>query len=204
MLHSFLVEGAEVYDTIESCAILNGAPNLTNVRLEGLGLSYCRPPLNAITELHFALTSSIIPYTDFSKMLRSCESLITLCIYDDLVHPWPSGQPLIHIPSLRSLRIFGNMTGVSQFLLSISVPDLEELTIAPVVEGDLTILQEDISHNTPRFPAFKSLTLAPAHAYAMRTLGPASICFPGIELLILPNYHSNYFTNIVLHDGRLR
>ena len=194
MLQSFLVDGADKYDGIEPCAILNDAPNLTNVRLGGLGFSYCRPPLKAVTELHLAVADSIITYTDFSRMLRSCESLITLCIYDDLVHPWPSGQPLIHIPSLRCLRIFGNMMCVSQFLLSIVVPNLEELTIAPIAKGDLTTLQEDISRNTPRFPALKSLTLAPAHAHAMeQSLGLASICFPGIELLILPNYHSKYF-----------
>ncbi|EDR10542.1 uncharacterized protein LACBIDRAFT_325245 [Laccaria bicolor S238N-H82] len=194
MLQSFLVEGDEMHETFESCAILNDAPNLTDVRLGGLGLSYCRPPLKAVTKLHLAVTNCVIPYTDFSKMLQSCESLITLCIYDDLVDPWPSGQPLVHIPSLRCLRIFGNMTGVSEFLLSISVPDLEELTIAPIVSGDLAMLQEDISHNTPRFPALKSLTLAPAHAFAMeQTLGPASMCFPGIGLLILPNYYSESF-----------
>ena len=195
MLQSFLFESAEMHDTIKSCAILNDAPNLTDVRLGGLGLSYCRPPLNAVTELHLAFSTSLIPYTDFCNMLQSCKSLITLCIYDDLVLPWPSGQPLIYIPSLRYLRIFGNMMDVSQFLLSISAPDMEELTIAPITQGDLTILQGDtISHNTPRFPALKSLTLAPAHAHAMElTLGPASICFPGIELLILPNYYSKYF-----------
>jgi len=202
MLQSFLVEGFDMYDRIKSCAILNDAPNLTSVRLGGLGLSYCRPPLNAVTELHLAVSSRIIPYTEFSKMLRSCESLMTLCIYDNLVHPWPSGQPLIHIPSLRCLRIFGNMMAVSQFLLTIFVPDLQELTIAPIAKGDLTMLQEDISHNTPRFPALKSLTLAPAHSYDMeRTFGPASICFPGIELLILPNYHSKYFLLSFMTDG---
>ena len=194
MLQSFLFESAEMHDTIGSCAILNDAPNLTDVRLGGLGLSYCRPPLNAVTELHLAFSTSLIPYTDFCNMLRSCKSLITLCIYDDLVLPWPSGQPLIHIPSLRYLRIFGNMMDVSQLLLSISAPDMEGLTIAPIATGDLTILQEDVSHNTPRFPALKSLTLAPAHARAMElTLGPASICFPGIVLLILPNYYSKEF-----------
>ena len=196
MLQSFLFQGAETYDTMESCAILNNASNLTNVRLGGLGLNYCRPPLNAVTELHLAFPT-VIPYPDFSKMLRSCKSLITLCIYDDLVLPWPFGQHLIHIPSLRYLRIFGNMMDdrVSKFLLSISAPDMDELTIAPIATGDLTILQEDIiSHKTPRFPALKSLTLAPADADAMKlTLGPASICFPGIELLILPNYYSKYF-----------
>ncbi|EDR10544.1 uncharacterized protein LACBIDRAFT_317059 [Laccaria bicolor S238N-H82] len=199
MLQTFLVEG-DMYDMME-CTIFDDAPNLTNVRLRGLGLSYCRPPLNAVTELHLAYTLDTIPYADFSKMLRSSKSLITLCIYDDLVDPWPSGLPLIHIPSLRYLRIFGSMTGVSEFLLSISVPDLEELTIAPIATDDLIILQEDISHNPPKFPALKSLTLAPAEAHSMQqNLRPASICFPGIELLILPNYYSESFLMSFMTD----
>jgi len=70
MLQSFVVQGADLYDMkVESCVILNDTPNLTNMRLTGLGLSYCRPPLNAVTELHLGVTWSVIPYTNFSKML---------------------------------------------------------------------------------------------------------------------------------------
>jgi len=122
------------------------------------------------------------------------KQLVLPSVYDDLVSRWPSGQPLIHMPFLRCLRIFGSMIGVSQLLVSISVPDLEELTIAPIITDDLTILQKNILPNTPKFPALKSLTLAPANVNAMKwTLRSASMCFPGIELLILPNYYRKCF-----------
>jgi len=195
MLQRFHVEGFDTGEGSEPRAIVADALNLTNVRLRGLGLTYCRPPLTAATELHLAISTGTIPYAYFYGMLGSCQSLITLCVYDDLVFGWPTNLRTVHdMPSLRYLRIFGNMLGVSQLLLSISAPCLEELTIAPVVMSDLDILHEGASRNAPRFPALKSLTLAPAHADAMEsTLSLANTCFPGIKLLILPNYYKVSF-----------
>ncbi|KIK07062.1 hypothetical protein K443DRAFT_673639 [Laccaria amethystina LaAM-08-1] len=198
ILQRFHVEGfdtGEIGEFSEPRAIAADALNLTNVRLRGLGLIYCRPPLTAATELHLAVATTTIPYTYFYGMLGSCQSLITLCVYDDLVFGWPTNLRTAHdMPSLRYLRIFGNMLGVSQLLLSISAPCLKELTIAPVVMSDLDLLCVGASRNAPRFPALTSLTLAPAHADAMEsTLTLANTCFPGIKLLVLPNYYKESF-----------
>ncbi|EDR10306.1 uncharacterized protein LACBIDRAFT_325253 [Laccaria bicolor S238N-H82] len=76
-------------------------------------------------------------------------------------------------------------------LLSISAPNLEGLTIAPVIQNDLTKLErETTSSNAPRFPALKSLTLVPAHAkgLGLKAVAFANVCFPGIKLLIFPKY----------------
>ncbi|EDR10529.1 uncharacterized protein LACBIDRAFT_325216 [Laccaria bicolor S238N-H82] len=81
--------------------------------------------------------------------------------------------------------------GVSELLLSISAPDLEELTIAPIVHNDFSKFRRKTS-NAPRFPALKSLTLAPANDGKLTTLAQANACFPGIKLLILPNYNELY------------
>ena len=195
ILQCFHVEGFDTGEISEPRAIVPDAVNLTNIRLRGLGLTHCRPPLTAATELHLAISASTIPYTYFYGMLGSCRSLITLCVYDDLVFGWPTNLRTAHdMPSLRYLRIFGNMLGVSQLLLSISAPCLNELTIAPVVMSDLDLLLVGASRNAPRFPSLKSLTLAPAHADAMEsTLSLANTCFPGIKLLILPNYYKECF-----------
>jgi len=176
---------------IQLFAIVADAVNLTSVRLRGLGLRYCRPPLTAVTQLHLAVSNHSILYTDFSKMLRSCRSLVTLCVYDDFVPgEWPSDT--YDMPFLRYIRIFGNMLQVSQLLLSISAPDLEGLTIAPIALEDLTKLERETS-NAPRFPALKSLTLAPINNMELRAVALANACFPGIKLLILPNYHKLSF-----------
>ena len=119
---------------LQPFAIVADAVNLTSVRLRGLGLSYCRPPLTAVTQLHLAASNCPILYTDFSKMLRSCRSLVTLCVYENFDRGWPTDfHDTYDMPFLRYLRIFGGMLEVSDFLLSMSAPDLEELTIAPIV-----------------------------------------------------------------------
>ena len=190
MLKRFLVQLPEMGDEIRPRIFGYDAQNLTSVFLRGLGLSYCRPPLNAVTELHLAMENNTIDGGDFFEMLRACaKSLITLCTYDDLLLTWPARGCSIAMPCLRHLRTFGNMNEVSELLLLISAPDLEELTIAPIIWRDLsTLLLEN--PNNPKFPALKSLTLAPAHARAMGlALIYASACFPGITLLILPNYY---------------
>ena len=115
ILQHFHVEGFETGEMgqyLEPCAIVADAPNLTNVRLRGLGLIYCRPPLTAATELHLAISTTTISYISLYEMLGSCQSLITLCVYDDLVFGWPVKLYLrtAHMPCLRYLRIFGNMS----------------------------------------------------------------------------------------------
>ncbi|EDR10548.1 uncharacterized protein LACBIDRAFT_325269 [Laccaria bicolor S238N-H82] len=186
-------EGSDMSSAVQPFAIVADAVNLTSVHLKGLGLSYCRPPLTAVTQLHLAVSNHPILYTDFSNMLRSCRSLVTLCVYDDFVLEWPTDLHDTHdMPFLRYIRIFGNMLEVSQLLLSISAPDLEGLTIAPIVLSDLTKLERETS-NAPRFPALKLLTLAPtAHGESM-IAALANACFPGIKLLILPNFNKRSF-----------
>ena len=77
-----------------------------------------------MTQLHLAVSNHPIRYTEFSKMLRSFRSLVTLCVYDDFVLEWPTNLHDTHdMPFLRYIRIFGDMLEVSEFLLSISAPD---------------------------------------------------------------------------------
>jgi hypothetical protein len=107
------------------------------------------------------------------------------------------------MPRLRHLRIFGSMSGVSELLLLISAPDLEELTIAPITRHGLSKFFRE-NPNNPKFPTLKSLTLAPLHASAnWLALILASACFPGIGSLILPNkqlLRASFFTE----DGASR
>jgi len=190
VLQHMCVDGFDISMDVQPFAIVADAVNLTSVRSRGLGLSHCRPPHTAVTQLHLAVSKHPILYADFSKMLRACWSLVTLCVYDDFIDEWPDLHDTYDMPFLRYIRIFGDMLGVSQLLLSISAPDLEGLTIAPIVKNDLIKLERETS-NAPRFPALKSLTaLAPAHAgvLGLRAVAVADACFPGIKLLILPNY----------------
>jgi hypothetical protein len=189
MLQHLCVEGFVMSIALQPFAVAADAVNLTSVRLRGLGLSHCRPPLTAVTQLHLAVSNYPIFYADFSKMLRSCRSLVTLCVYDNFIVEWPDVHDTYDMPFLRYIRIFGDMLEVSRLLLSISAPDLEGLTIAPIIRHDLIKFRRETS-NVPRFPALKSLTMAPTQAniLGLRAVSLANACFPGIKLLILPNY----------------
>ena len=200
-------EGSDISRVVQpKFAIVADAVNLTSVHLRGLGLSYCRPPLTAVTQLHLAASHHPILYTDFSKMLRSCQSLVTLCVYDEFDRGWPTDlHDTYDMPFLRYLRIFGGMLEVSDFLLSISAPDLEELTITPIIKDDLAKLRRQ-TRNAPRFPALKSLTLAPLHARlfglaGLEAVADARACFPGIKSLNLPNYNGASFAKSFTTTG---
>jgi hypothetical protein len=61
------------------------------------------------------------------------------------------------------------------------------LPLSGATSPESTLLENP---NNPKFPALKSLTLVLAFALATElTLMSASACFPGIGLLILPNYY---------------
>ena len=115
MLKRFLVKLPEMGDKRRPRASGYDAPNLTRVFLCGLGLSYCPPPLNAVTELHLAAENNLIDVGELYEILQACaKPLITLCT---LVRAWP----------------LGTTNEVSELLLWISALDLEELTIASFI-----------------------------------------------------------------------
>lgn len=194
-LRRFLVEGKEKVEADHDVFTLKDTPRLTDVRLRGTGLHYFRLPLTNVTELHLAPVRNSLTYAAFCAMIQSCSaSLITLVIYDDLVVGWRDAVPLLRVcdmPSLRRIHIYGMMLAVSELLLTISAPDLEEISIAPFTKADLLLLEEDIMRKgSPRFPMLKSLTLtfSPTNAEVIESaFDRAEFCFPGIKALVLPN-----------------
>lgn len=197
-MERIVVEGSERDSGLDmshphSQIFISGAPKLADVRLGGIGLLYFQPPLGTVTELHLAREKRSISFSDFSRMLKACRTLTTLAIYDDLVSDWPTPLQVHNVPSLRHLHIYGNMLSVSQLLLSVSAPDLEALSIAPVVASDLKLMcAEGKRDNKPWFPVLRSLTLAPPHPDAMKAISVASECFPTTQLLILPNFYPEF------------
>ena len=69
MLQHICVEGLHRCLNLQPFAIVADAVNLTSVRLRGLGLDYCRPPLTSVTQLHLAIYHYPIYYIDFFEML---------------------------------------------------------------------------------------------------------------------------------------
>ncbi|TFK71835.1 hypothetical protein BDN72DRAFT_410328 [Pluteus cervinus] len=211
-----------------------GAPELREVRLGGFGILHCSlPPTTSLKTLHLAAGISVLNYTVFKSILEMCPELMTLLVYDDLVYHWPAGlgvggtggnggglagtgvgggQGEIYLPSLRSLQIYGNMRSVSQLLMSVYAPELEDLVIAPVVMDDLTRLEGRMRGTGEGvggvrvggqecFPKLKMLTLAPAHAAAFKALNLAATCFPSIMTLVLSNVYIKPFVDTFTSTG---
>ncbi|KDR72927.1 hypothetical protein GALMADRAFT_101323 [Galerina marginata CBS 339.88] len=190
-----------------SKAIFASSSRLRDLRLIGAGtlLSFFHP-LNStslfshskLSSLHLSKTLNGISFSKLQNILDACPSLTTLAIYNDFLLEWPGLSTSCNVPSLENLYILGNMNKVSELLLFLSVPKLKELIIAPVVNSDLSLLRSG-SNDKPdphRFPALRTLILAPAHLGAFGSLESASICFPQIETLVLANLYLSPFIKV--------
>ncbi|TFK64714.1 hypothetical protein BDN72DRAFT_722317, partial [Pluteus cervinus] len=95
------------------------------------------------------------------------------------------------LPLLRSLRLYGKICLVSELLLSINAPRLQELVIAPATVEDLRILSSKTKElQRSFFPSLRTLVLAPLHFHrhvAEGVLSMAMLCFPEVEHLVLVN-----------------
>ncbi|KAF9467122.1 hypothetical protein BDZ94DRAFT_53176 [Collybia nuda] len=124
------------------------------------------------------------------------------------------------LPNLTSLQLYGHrLNKISEILLSLGAPALEDLVIAPIVPNDLVGLlratqsspsspspssSSPPSTSTPphsHFPALQNLTLAPAHSSALTVLRAASACFPGVKRLAFANVYVDGFRDVFVDCG---
>lgn len=136
-----------------------GTPTLEFVRLRGLAMHLFRPQLGNVVILHLDQTTFIpVLYSTFRDILTCSPVLAHLSLYGDIISAtqWPSGMNLIHLPSLRSLRICGvageMYTGI---LLGIHAPRLDSLTLKDIQAHDLDLLWELM--DVTRYTNLKSL-----------------------------------------------
>jgi hypothetical protein len=148
-------------DNLRPQIFSGGAPNLSFVRLRGLGMHFFRPPLVAVTTLHLDQTKTLpIRYTLFRELLTASPFLTNLSIYGDIIgsDSWTSIESsAIEMPALRSLRICG-LSGFVYcgILLGITAPRLESLVLKDVQEHDLDLFWT--SSQMSKFPLLHSLT----------------------------------------------
>ena len=141
--------------------IEGGAPALTAVRMEGLGLYQCRPPLTRVTSLILPRLTWRITWSGLRDILRGSPALTCLAIGDIFAEDIPINfESSIILPSLRSLRINEQYYGRPplQILIAISAPLLETLTINIGLKHDLVnVCQLQNSH---RFPCLRYLNVS--------------------------------------------
>jgi hypothetical protein len=136
-----------------------GTPTLKFVRLRGLAMHLFRPQLGNVVTLHLDQTTFIpVLYSTFRDILTCSPALAHLSLYGDIISAtqWPPGINLIHLPTLRSLRICGVAGEMyTRILLGIHAPRLDSLTLKDIQAHDLDLLWELM--DVTRYTNLKSL-----------------------------------------------
>ena len=140
----------------------SGAPSLSVVRLQNIGMHLLRPPLASITTLHLEeFNHALMSYSRFCAMIEAMPNLTNLSIYGKFVAVWPRNltESEIRMPALRSLRSCENES-LGGLLLAISAPRLESLVLRNVGDHHLSkfLEQQQERRYMNKFPCMQSLT----------------------------------------------
>ncbi|KDQ25913.1 hypothetical protein PLEOSDRAFT_160514 [Pleurotus ostreatus PC15] len=138
-----------------------GAPRLEFVRLRGIAPQFYRPPMTTVVTLHIELTKAIpLNHSTLKDILTASPSLTNFSLYGDRIHfpDWPPpGSEPIHLPRLKSLRLWGAHGWIySNVLCQISAPALYSLYLKEVQESDLEAFW--VSPAPHNFPSLRELT----------------------------------------------
>lgn len=140
-----------------------GAPKLTHVKLEGVPLTSCQPPLSSIVSLQLCDSPTLLEPDLFRHILTASSHLTNLRLEGVIVDgalvmlmssPAP---PRIQVPSLRFLRILSK--SLYYLLISFESPALESLDTYCGSIGTLTDVLRDTKGGYPRL---ESLTFRQA------------------------------------------
>ncbi|KIM82282.1 hypothetical protein PILCRDRAFT_474910 [Piloderma croceum F 1598] len=137
-----------------------GAPALSSLRLNGIGLRTCLPPLSAITSmsLYDLQLSGLWKYQHFLTVLSSTPLLAELSIHGLLVDHWEAhANGPVQLHSLRSLWLSGLDTHVSHILYSLSLPHIKFLSLNHLTPSTNQGIFRLNSSGTPRYPTVLSL-----------------------------------------------
>ena len=149
-----------------------GVPSLSSIKVHGISLRSCWPPLVAITTLRLSGDSDTylpIGYHRFAKMLAALESLDHLSLLG-IVFQIDAGVDAIAVemPSLHSLVVQpwnyrGDRDEVDytvRLFESVIAPGLSSLALRPCVLGQYNAFLESLRlHSSPKYPVLRSLTV---------------------------------------------
>ena len=142
-----------------------GAPRLSYVRVEGISLMSCLPPLSSLVSLDLCYLPKPLTLAQWNT-IRMSNQLQDLRIGGDVTYiPFPKTFPAADIPSLRSLTFSpGPSTKLFNQIVGIRCHALQHLTIEPpsmydgLSEISAAVQVTDIS-STSIYPSLQSLTL---------------------------------------------
>jgi hypothetical protein len=168
LLESFEVN-VEVYDgEFESSlsVFTGGAPRLSHIKVKGISLMSCLPPLSSLVSLDLGNPPKPLTLAQWRHILTMSNQLRNLHISGDVAHiPFPETFPAAEIPSLYSLTFSPSVyTSLYEQIAGIKCPALRHLTIEPpYMYNNLSALSVALRWTDPLsksiYPLLQSLTL---------------------------------------------
>jgi hypothetical protein len=138
-----------------------GAPFLASIRLLGLTLQSCFPPLTALTSLQLHYPYAPIPTASLRYMLTGLAGLTDLVINGEFYTDW-TAVGIIELPSLRTLRIctHNESDQIPGLLQAISAPGLHSLVLEKLISNEIEEFATlNTTATTPKYPSLRFLTI---------------------------------------------
>lgn len=157
-----------------------GAPRLTDVNI---GYPFLLSSFRQVTSLH--IQAVFFTFAEFWNIMPQFRILRLLALYDDFKDHWPamdkvSPWPLeCRLPSLLSLHFY-RFPHISEFLLSVTAPNLHDLVLGSVLRDSLTAFYEQQRSEGEKFPLLRTITMT-IHRESGALLLYGSKCFPRVE-----------------------
>lgn len=192
---------------------VDGAPSLTSVGLNGIGLFNCLLPLATVTDLRLdCLALSIhCDYDQFRELMDNLPALARLIVRGEIVTKWPQTAAPINLPALRCLHIctaLGHHGQVSGLLSLTRAPDLETLVVET---NDDQAFARFFAHMhslspTQKFPLLRVLTLhrQTVNAVSLSTWLVLTDIFPSVTHLTLFHHDPRNLLRCLQDSTKLR
>ena len=161
-----------------------GAPRLTHVKIEGVPLTSCQPPLSSVSSLQLHYPAIQLERDLFRHILTGSKHLTTLHLYGDIFNVLSISNP-INIPSLHSLTISQIVPYYA--LAALESPALECLDISShtSIPSFGVVFRDNIS----RYSHLESLTFRNANC-RVRAANSMIMFLPSIKRVFLKSCDS--------------
>ena len=155
-----------------------GAPRLTDVNI---GYPFLLPSFRHVTSLH--IQAMFFTFAEFWNIMPQFRRLRLLALYDGFKGPSrpaaDQARSLSLLPSLLSLHFY-SFSHISEFLASVSAPNLHDLVLGSVMGDSLTAFYEQQRSKGEKFPLLRTITMT-MYRESRPLLLYGSKCFPRVE-----------------------
>jgi len=133
-------KGEEEYTENPLRVFEGGAPILSRVKVDGIQVTSCLPPVSSLTSLHLLNPPEVIDLNPYQEILTSSSTLTNIELDGEVVDKWllhelVETHQCLQLSSVRSLSIAAEMSPQFQLyslLYTLNCPDLQSLMITAV------------------------------------------------------------------------